>query len=50
MFYIEGFVVENESMKEKDVNIFMQLVYQEFNMIIQWVKDVFGFKDIDLED
>lgn len=50
MPHIEGLVVENESTKEKDVNTFMQLAYQELNMIIQWAKDVPGFKDIDLED
>lgn len=50
MPHIAGLVVENETTKEKDVNTFMQLAYQELNMIIQWAKDVPGFKDIELED
>ena len=47
---IPGLVVEDENTKKKDVNKFMQLAYQELNMIIQWAKEVPGFKDIDLED
>ena len=34
----------------KDVNKLMELAYQELYWVIQWAKDVPGFKEIELED
>lgn len=48
--HIPGQSYENETTKDKDVNKMMELAYQELYMIIQWAKDVPGFKEIDLED
>ena len=48
--HIPGHSVENEVTNEKDVNKLMELAYQELYQIIQWAKDVPGFKEIDLED
>lgn len=48
--HIPGHSVEKEGTKEKDVNKLMELAYQELYQIIQWAKDVPGFKEIDLED
>lgn len=48
--HIPGQTYEDQTTKEKDVNKLMELAYQELYMIIQWAKDVPGFKEIDLED
>lgn len=49
--HIPGHTVEKEgNSKEKDVSKLMELAYQELYQIIQWAKDVPGFKEIDLED
>lgn len=48
---IPGHSVENEVTKQKDdVSKLMELAYQELYQIIQWAKNVPGFRDIDLED
>jgi len=46
---IPGHNVEADS-GGKDVNKLMELAYQELYWVIQWAKDVPGFKEIELED
>ena len=47
---IPSHAVKGEYEKSQDVNQLMQLAYQELYQVIQWAKDVPGFKDIELED
>ena len=42
--------IKSDDGTTQDVNKLMELAYQELYQIIQWAKDVPGFKDIDLED
>ena len=47
---IPGHTVESDQGDGNDVNKLMQLAYQELYQVIQWAKNVPGFKDINLED
>ena len=47
---IAGHTVKGEDGNSQDVKKLMQLAYQELYQVIQWAKDVPGFKDVELED